>query len=95
MTTCLFINRFNENISWINNIVEKDFINEIVIFNKGPNDLNFNNKKIKISCVPNNGREGGGYLSYIIDNYINLPDFIFFCQGDSFEHSPYFLNFFF
>lgn len=35
---------------------------------------------------PNIGREAETYIRFIIDNYDNLPDHIFFVQGNPFDH---------
>ena len=91
----LVISRYNENVSWIKKILNESWITKILIFNKGPKLINhFINSKIEIYNVPNVGREGGTYLDYIINNYHNLPDNVWFLQADPFEHSPDFLNFF-
>lgn len=46
--------------------------------------------------LPNVGRESHTYLTYIVDNYYNLPEVVFFTQGCISEHyslSPnYFIN---
>lgn len=55
-----------------------------VIYDKSKGDL------------PNIGRESHTYLTYIIDNYENLPDVVFFTQGNKSDHYEqtidYFLN---
>ena len=95
MKNTLVISRFQENINWVNLIINKFIINNIIIYNKGKKNLpNFNSDKIKIINVPNIGREGGTYLDFIIENYDNLPKEIWFTQGNPFIHSPNFLNFF-
>lgn len=94
MTDILVINRYNENLQWINDISNKPFIKKIIVYNKGniiPYDLD---NKIKIINVENIGREGETYLSFIIDNYDNLVENIWFLQADPFDHSPDFMNFF-
>lgn len=96
MTDILVINRYNENIQWINNISNKNWIKKIIIYNKGlklPYELK-NDFKIDINNVKNKGREGESYLTYIIDNYESLGDNVWFLQADPFDHSPDFLNFF-
>lgn len=94
MFSCIVISRFNENIDWINKIIHKKWINQIIIYNKGPNNLeHLTNPKIKILNVENIGREGYTYLDYIISNYDNLHKEIWFIQANPFIHSPDFLNF--
>ena len=93
MFSCIVISRFNENIDWINKIINKKWINQIIIYNKGPHNLeHFTNPKIKILNVENIGREGYTYLDFIISNYDNLHDELWFIQADPFIHSPDFLN---
>jgi len=94
MFSCIVISRFNENIDWINKILYKKWINQIIIYNKGQHNLeHLTNPKIKILNVENIGREGYTYLDYIISNYDNLHKEIWFIQANPFIHSPDFLNF--
>jgi hypothetical protein len=79
----LVIAKYNEDISWIKNV---DI--PYIIYNKG-------NKPIEgcnIISLPNIGRESHTYLSFIIENYYNLPENIIFCQGDPFPHCNNFLD---
>jgi len=94
MKNTLVISRFEENLNWVNLIINKFIIGEIIIYNKGKKNLHFTSDKIKIKNVPNIGREGGTYLDFIIENYDSLPNEIWFTQGNPFIHSPNFLNFF-
>lgn len=64
------IARYNEDISWLNPIIDK-----CTIINK------YNNKDL-----PNVGRESDTYLWYIINNYYNLPDIIIFSQARISDH---------
>ena len=90
----IIVARYNEDINWLNMLNNEDWISNIIVYNKGNKLENtFNDKRIKILEKKNYGREGGTYLDYIIDNYNNLPDNIWFLQGDPFEHNEYFLNF--
>ena len=89
----LIISRYNEDISWIKYIIKNKLFNKILVINKGENNLPlFQTNKVKIIKRNNIGREGETYLSFIIDNYSNLPDNIWLVQGDPFEHSPDFLH---
>ena len=72
----IVISRYNEDVAWINTIKDNWYIEKIIIFNKGQNNISFNDTKIKIFNVPNRGREGGTYLDYIIDNYGNFPEIV-------------------
>jgi len=78
----IVVSRYNENVDWTNIYDKKN----LKIYNKG--------KKIEQSCehIENIGREGHTYLTYIIENYENLEDYIVFTQGDPFEHSPSFIK---
>lgn len=83
----LVVSRYTEDISWT-----KIFKN-VIIYNKGPDKEQLQNlTNHKVICIPNEGREGETYLHHIIDNYSNLSNYIVFCQGCPFEHSPEFLK---
>lgn len=43
--------------------------------------------KLNDKDLPNIGRESHTYLTYIIENYDNLPDVVFFTQGNISEHN--------
>ena len=77
----IVVSRYNEDIS--------SFIpynNNLMVYNKGVNDINpaINSNFIKI--VPNLGREAGTYCNFIIDNYNNLPNYMIFTQANPANH---------
>ncbi len=92
----IVVARFKEDLEWLNKLIESElWIERVIIFNKGPENISFSKKalkKIEIIRKENIGREGGTYLDYIIENYEVLPDKIWFIQGDPFDHSPDFVN---
>jgi UDP-galactopyranose mutase len=88
----LVIARFKENLDWIKQILDNKYIDKIFIYNKGPFIDNLKHPKIKIQDCLNIGREGGTYLDYIIFNYHNLPENIWFLKADPFKHNPNFLE---
>ena len=66
MRKSLIISRFNQNISWLDEI--KDF--KIIIYNKGEK---LSNKKFKnIVNLNNVGRESHTWLHHIVENYKDL-----------------------
>lgn len=95
-SNCIIISRFNENLDWLIKLIYiYSWIQKIIIFNKGNDNLSDIIKdchKIHIIKSPNLGREGHTYLSYIIDNYNNLPEYIWFSQADPYDHSPDFID---
>jgi hypothetical protein len=81
MTKELVISSYKEDTSWIDNI-NKDV--KIYLYNKDnkPNTIN----------LPNIGREAHTYLYHICNNYDNLSDYIFFFQGNPFDHTGMCIN---
>lgn len=72
--------RYNENLDWLKT-VPWDYI----VFNKGEDNLpKWIKNEIKL---PNIGREAHTYLTYILKNYDNLPEYTIFLQGSPFDHS--------
>jgi hypothetical protein len=73
--------RYNEDIS---NFAE--YNNNLVVYNKGNDDINTCINRSCIKNVPNLGREAGTYCNYILDNYDNLPEYMIFTQGNPCDH---------
>ena len=90
-STHLIVARYNEDLSWLSKVPDTF---EIMIYNKGlPVGIPASTKvPIKVRNLANLGRETDTYLTYIIENYDNLPKQIIFTQGDPFPHAPKFLH---
>lgn len=73
------VSRYKEDFNWLKKISYK-----YVLYNKGPSDIE---KYFNYRQLPNVGREAHTYLTYIVDNYNSLPDYVGFLQGDPFPHS--------
>jgi hypothetical protein len=73
--------RYNEDIS---NFAE--YNNNLVVYNKGLDNISPSIDRSCIKNVPNLGREAGTYCNYILDNYDNLPDYMIFTQGNPCDH---------
>jgi hypothetical protein len=69
----------NEDISWIDNYANNYKL--ITIYNKCDNVVKFKSNNVKVIKCPNIGSCDYAYLSYIIDRYDNLPDYIEFTKG--------------
>lgn len=82
MNLKVVICHFKENLDWVSKL-EHPYI----IYNKNPiNSHKFENN------LPNVGFDTIVYLTYIIDNYHNLPDYVCFSQDDPFYHCPSFID---
>lgn len=88
MNISLVINRFNENVDWIEKY--KDI--KIIIYNKG-NKLELNKENVSIINRENLGRESETYLHHIIENYHDLSDLTIFTQAHPFDNIPSFFEF--
>jgi hypothetical protein len=76
----IVVARYNKDLNWLEEIPWN-----YLVYNKGENNLpDWIKNVIKL---PNVGREAHTYLTYIVDNYDNFPDFIIFVQDDPFDHS--------
>jgi protoporphyrinogen oxidase len=73
----LVIARYNEDISWSDGRPR-------IIYNKGEKIEGLPEKEQVF--LPNVGREAHTYLTYVIDHYDNLPDYVMFCQGRIHDH---------
>lgn len=81
-TVQFIIARHHEDISWTNPLSPNR-----VIYNKGDiTTLSNVDANEKVITLPNVGRESHTYLTYIIDNYDNLPDICVFTQGNISDH---------
>ncbi len=76
----LVVSRYNENLDWLKNVSWN-----YIVYNKGEDNLpEWIKNKIRLANI---GREAHTYLTYIIDNYDNLPEYTIFVQGNPFDHS--------
>lgn len=72
---------FNEDLDWLINQDNYDY----VIYSKNKNNcINYPKNKI-FDCI-NKGREASSYLTYIIQNYDKLPDYIAFIHGHEYSY---------
>lgn len=67
----IVVARYNEDTSWI----PEKYLANTKVYNKGEG-----------GDLPNIGRESHTYLTYIVENYDNLPDVVFFTQGGGPAH---------
>ena len=82
MKLIVVICHFKESLEWISELKH-----DYVIYNKNPE----HNHKFE-NNMPNVGFDTVAYLTYIIDNYNNLPDFICFSQDNPFYHCDKFIE---
>ena len=80
MSYRIVVSRFNENIEWTKQL------NHVIIYNKS------NIPEANQIMLPNVGREGHTYFTYICDHYDSLEDYTIFLQGNPFDHSPNLIN---
>jgi hypothetical protein len=71
----IVIAKYKEDVSWSNQFKTS----RVIIYDKSGEDNGFVN-------LPNFGRESHTYLTHIINNYDNLPDYTCFLQGNPFDH---------
>lgn len=76
MTKELVISYYKENLNWVKKIKDS----KITIYNKSSLDID------NTISLPNVGREMQTYFHHIVENYDNLSDWVFFTQGNPFDH---------
>ena len=82
MNLVVVICHYKENLDWV-----KKLNHNYVIYNKNPNE-----NHLYKNNLPNIGFDTIVYLSYILDNYENLPEYVCFSQDNPFDHCPNFLD---
>ena len=80
-TVEVVVAHFKENLEWLNDICD-----HCIVYDKGKCLCATSSKFKKVISIRNFGREGDTYLTYIIDNYPNFPDYVFFTQGNISDH---------
>lgn len=88
----IIIARFNEDITWAENLAKDNPQMDFLITNKGEYLPDI--KWCFQTLAPNIGREGETFLRYIIEEYYQIEDFTIFLQGNPFDHDPLILDFF-
>jgi hypothetical protein len=82
----IIVSHYNEDINWLDNI---NIDSNIKVYSKTLMSQHHNNYEI-INQPLNIGNEASSYLNYIVDNYYNLPEYMYFCHGHNFsEHQNY------
>jgi hypothetical protein len=76
----IVIAHYRENIEWLENL-NNSSIRNIFVYSKGRPQI-LNNNKIIAKQLENIGRESHTYLTYCVEMYDNLPDFVIFLQGN-------------
>jgi hypothetical protein len=97
MTIDVVVARYNENIIWLNQLLDMEYITRIFIYNKGsehtiPTNI-IQHPKVRCQNLPNKGRESGTYLHHIIHHFNDLSDQVIFTQAHPFDQAPQFLEF--
>lgn len=90
----IVVAKYKENINWLQNLKDNNIRNILLydkynsskIFTKKHNFLNIN-PKIIYKSLDNTGREIHTYLTYCVEYYDNIPDAVFFVQGNPFPHA--------
>jgi FkbM family methyltransferase len=68
-----------EDVTWIDKYADKYKL--VTVYNKCGKKLEFTSTNVKVIESPNIGTCDHAFLSYIIDRYDNLPDFVEFTKG--------------
>jgi hypothetical protein len=69
----------NEDLYWVDNYAK--YFKLVTVYNKCGRILKFKSPNVKVIETPNIGSCDYAYLSYIIDRYDTLPEFIEFTKG--------------
>lgn len=75
----IVVARYNEDLAWIKELNDPKF--NLKVYNKGEDNISVGHIKLE-----NVGRDPHTFITYIIDNYENLPDYVIFLQGNPFDH---------
>jgi Protein of unknown function (DUF3431) len=71
----IVIARYNESLDWLDTCLTPHQRRSVWVYDKGAS-----------GSLPNIGREAHTYLTHIIENWDNLPERVYFLQGDPFPH---------
>ena len=74
------IARYNENLNWLDNLLDPEQMKKVTVYNKGPDNVPGSIR------LPNIGREAHTYLTHIINNYETLAEKVYFLQGNPVDH---------
>lgn len=73
---------YQENLDWL-----KELKHPYVVYNKNPNEYHLFKHNL-----PNFGFDTYTYLTYLINNYYNLPKYVCFAQDYPFDHCGNFID---
>ena len=79
----LVVARYMEPVDWLA-ALPRDLVKDITMYNKGDPIESVPNGVI-VRTLPNLGYEGHTYLTFITENYNNLPDYTIFVPGSTWK----------
>ena len=83
----IVIAHYNESLEWLSTCLAPVQRRSVWIYTKGPDPIRVDGvPDSQIKTLPNVGRESHTYLTHIIENWDNLPERVYFLQGDPFPH---------
>jgi hypothetical protein len=88
-TVELVVARHTEDLRWLRRVPRTI---SITVYDKGAepvlSDDLLAREGLRVSFLPNVGREAHSYLTHLVENYDTLASVTIFCQGHPFDHAP-------
>lgn len=81
----IVIARYEEPIPWLKYLPKKENREYSVYLSNSGEEMGTPHVDKEV-IIPNEGREGGHYFRYLIDNYENLPPIVVFLQAEPWWH---------
>ena len=85
MSYDLVVARYNENVSWLNNVSPRW---RVIVYNKGFSKVELTHPNHQVICLHNRGREAETYSQHMKRFYGRFADLTVFVQGRPFDHAP-------
>jgi hypothetical protein len=80
---------YNEDLSWLKYLRKECCIDDILLISK----KHKHHPEYETVSLPNVGKESHSFMWYIVNNYENLPENVFFCQGGITSNEMKYLKF--
>lgn len=86
MKSHVVVAHYGEDLGWLSSAAWPADSVSVFVYTKSPGDPTTVPRGARVARRPNVGREAETWLHHVTEHYADLPDTVYFLQGDPFDH---------